>query len=282
MWRIIDANLDRIGEGLRLLEDVARFLLNDSTLTEQLKTMRHELLRGDWPFHRQLVQSRDSAGDIGMDIQARGEPDRRELPVTVMANARRVQESLRVMEELAKTPGISPLLDPEKFKHARFALYSIEQALLSKVERRDRVGHICGLHVIIDMDILKGRSPVETACQAIEGGATVIQLRDKRSSRKDLLQSARLLKELCTGKDILFIVNDHLDIALASDADGLHVGQEDLPVAVAKKLLPLDRILGCSVTGIDEALTAEADGADYLGVGAIYATASKEEAGWSA
>ena len=88
MWRIIDANLDRIGEGLRLLEDVARFLLNDSRLTEQLKTMRHELLRGDWPFHQQLIQSRDSGGDIGIDIEARGETNQRELPITIMANAR--------------------------------------------------------------------------------------------------------------------------------------------------------------------------------------------------
>ncbi len=126
MWRIIDANLDRIGEGLRLLEDVARFLLNDNHLTEQLKTMRHELLRGDWPFHQQLIQSRDSGGDIGMDIEARGEPNQRELPLTIMANARRVQESLRVLEELAKIPEITSRLDSEKFKRARFALYSVE------------------------------------------------------------------------------------------------------------------------------------------------------------
>ncbi|GAH83429.1 unnamed protein product, partial [marine sediment metagenome] len=73
MLRIIDANLDRVGEGLRLLEDVARFLLNDGALSQQLKTMRHELLRGDWPFHQQLIQSRDSESDVGINIEAPGE-----------------------------------------------------------------------------------------------------------------------------------------------------------------------------------------------------------------
>ena len=279
MWRIIDANLDRIGEGLRLLEDVARFLLNDNHLTEQLKTMRHELLRGDWPFHQQLIQSRDSDGDIGMDIEARGEPNQRELTITVMANARRVQESLRVLEELAKTPDITPQMDSDKFKHARFSLYSIEQTLLSKIQRRDKAGQISGLYIIIDTVILKGRNPIETATQVIRGGATIIQLRDKLSSKKELLSVARMFKELCAEHNVLFIVNDHLDIALASDADGLHVGQEDLPVWVARKLLPLDKILGCSVTTPAEALAAETEGADYLGVGAIYPTASKEDVG---
>jgi len=89
--RIIDANLNRIGEGLRFLEDVARLLLNDATLTQQLKTMRHEMLRGDWSFHQQLLNARDSAGDVGISIEAPGEEKQRELPIMVMANARRVQ-----------------------------------------------------------------------------------------------------------------------------------------------------------------------------------------------
>ncbi len=72
-WRLIDANLNRIGEGLRLLEDLSRLLLNDAALTQQLKTMRHEILKGDWPFHQQLLQSRDSAGDVGVSIEAPGE-----------------------------------------------------------------------------------------------------------------------------------------------------------------------------------------------------------------
>ena len=93
--RIIDANLNRIGEGLRLLEDLARLLLNDIALTQQLKTMRHELVRDNWSFHQQLLQARDSEGDVGINIEAPGPETQRELPLMVVANSRRVQESLR-------------------------------------------------------------------------------------------------------------------------------------------------------------------------------------------
>ncbi len=110
--RVIDANLNRAGEGLHLLEDIARLMLNDGGLTQQLKTIRHEILRGDWSFNQQLVQSRNSEGDVGVEIEAPGEVKERELPIMVVANARRVQESLRILEELAKIPGTPPKLDP--------------------------------------------------------------------------------------------------------------------------------------------------------------------------
>ncbi len=274
MLRIIDANLDRIGEGLRFLEDVARFLLDDRVLTEQLKTMRHELLRGDWSFHRQLLQSRQAESDVGASIE---EEQQRDLPMAVVANARRVQESLRVLEELAKIPDTAPKLDPEKFKQARFTLYSIERELLSKLQRRDKIKRISGLYIVIDFEALEGRNPVEAARQAIRGGANIIQLRDKLSSKKELLSTARQLKELCAEHNALFIVNDYLDLALATDADGLHLGQDDLPIIVARKLLPIDAILGCSVATVSEAIAAESDGADYIALGSIYPTPSKED-----
>ena len=274
--RIIDANLDRISEGLRLLEDVARFLLNDGALSQQLKSMRHDLLRGDWPFHQQLIQSRNSPRDVGINIEAPGEERQRELPVAVMANARRVQEALRVLEELAKVPDTKPELDPEKFKQARFSLYTIEQSLLSKIQRRDKTKRISGLYVVIDSEALKGRNPVEAVRQVIRGGAKTIQLRDKLTSRKELLTTAQQLKGLCAECDVLFIMNDYLDLALAADADGLHLGQDDLPIEVARKLLPIDKILGGSAHTVEEAVAAESDGADYIAVSAIYPTTSKE------
>lgn len=277
MLRIVDASLDRIGEGLRLLEDVARLLLNDRALTQQLKTMRHELLRGDWSFHQQLLQSRDSEADVGINIEAPGEEKQGELSITMMANARRVQESLRVMEELAKIPDNTLKLDPEKFKQARFNLYSIEQKLLSKLQRQDKIKHISGLYVIIDTEVLKERSPVEVARQAIRGGANIIQLRDKLSSKKEQLSIAQQLKELCAEHNTLFIINDYLDLALAADADGLHLGQNDLPIRIARKLLPMDKLLGSSVATVDEATAAESDGADYIAVSSTYPTSSKED-----
>ena len=276
--RIIDANLNRIGEGLRLLEDIARLLLNDAALTQQLKTMRHELVKGDWSFNKQLLQARNSEADIGINIEAPEQEKQRELLLMVVANSRRVQESLRTVEELAKIPDITPKLNPEKFKQARFNLYSIERNLLSKLLRQDKIKHIPGLYAIIDAQALKGRSHIEVASQIIHGGARTIQLRDKLLSKKELLPIAKQLKELCAEHNVLFIVNDYLDIALAADADGLHLGQNDLPTKVARKLLPIDKILGCSTTTVDQAITAESDGADYIAVGSIYPTTSKETA----
>jgi len=274
--RIIDASLNRIGEGLRLLEDSARLMLNDATLTQQLKNMRHELVRSDWSVQQQLLQARDSEGDVGIDIEVPGEEKQREIPVTIVANARRVQESLRVMEEMAKAPGLS--LDSEKFKQARFSLYTIEKALLSRVLRQDKIKRLFGLYVIIDTQALRGRSHIEVAGQAIRGGAKVIQLRDKVHSKRELLTIAQELRNLCAEQDVLFIMNDYLDVALAVDADGLHVGQDDLPVKEARRLLPIDRILGCSARTVDKAAIAQSEGADYIAVGAMYPTSSKETA----
>ena len=273
--RIIDANLNRAGEGLRLLEEIARFRLNDAALTQQLKTLRHELIIGDSSFHQQLLQSRKSENDVGVDIEVLGEEKERELSSALVANARRVQESLRVLEELAKAPGATTKLDSEKFKHARFNLYSIEQKLLSKLLCQDKLERIFGLYVIIDTEALKGRSHVEVASQAIGGGARTIQLRDKVQSKERLLSTAQELKAVCAEQDVLFMVNDYLDIALATDADGLHVGQDDLPVPVARKLLPLGKILGCSTTTVEQATKAQSKGADYIAVGAMYPTSSK-------
>ncbi len=273
--RIIDANLNRIGEGLRLLEDLARLMLDDAMLTEELKTMRHGILESDWSFNQQLLQARDSEGDVGINIEA-PEGEKRELTTMVVANSRRVQESLRTIEELAKLPDVK--LDPEKFKQARFNLYTIERNLLSRLLRHDKVKRISGLYVIIDTQALKGRSHVEVAGQAIRGGAKVVQLRDKIQSKKELFPIAEQLKKLCAEHDVLFITNDHFDLALAVDADGLHLGQDDLPVKVARKLLPMDKILGRSTRTVDQAVAAESEGADYIAVGSMYPTQSKEAA----
>lgn len=274
--RIIDANLNRIGEGLRVLEELARLMLNDARLTQLLKNMRHELVRVGWQLQKQLLQARDSEGDVGIDMEVVGEEELREIPATIVANARRVQESLRVMEEIAKVPG--PGLDSEKFKRARFTLYTIEKSLLSRVLRQDKIKRLFGLYVIVDTLALRGRSHVEVASQAIRGGAKVIQLRDKAHSKKELLSIAQGLRDLCAEKDVLFIVDDYLDVALAVNADGLHVGQDDLPVRVARRLLPIDKILGCSVRTVDKAATAQSEDADYIAVGAIYPSPSKVEA----
>ena len=274
--RIIDANLNRAGEGLRLLEEIARLLLNDAALTQQLKTIRHELLREDIPLYQQFLQARNAADDVGTNLQIPGEDKTRALPLVVVANAKRVQESLRILEELTKAPGTMPELDSEKFKQTRFTLYTLEQKLVARLLHQDKIRRLPGLYVIIDTEALKGRKHVEVARQVIRGGAVTIQLRDKILSRKELLPIARQLKTLCIEHKVLFIVNDYLDIALETDADGVHVGQDDLPVRVVRKWLPPDKILGSSARTVELALAAQSDGADYLGVGAMYPTLSKK------
>ena len=276
--RIIDANLNRIGEGLRFLEDVARLTLNDAALTQQLKTIRHDILTSDLTTNKMLLQARDAGGDVGIDIEGGEGEAERELPLAVVANSRRVQESLRTLEETAKVPDIPLKLDVDKFKHARFNTYTIERTLLSRLLRQDNIKRLPGLYAIIDTQYLKERSPAEAAGQAIRGGASTIQLRDKMMTGKELLTTAKQMKDLCAEHGVLFIVNDYLDIALAADADGLHLGQHDLPIGAARELLPIDKILGCSTKTVEQATTAQSEGADYIAVGSIYPTKSKETA----
>ena len=276
--RIIDASLNRAAEGLRFLEDVARFILNDTVLTEQLKTIRHALVTSDWPFQNKLIQSRDSEGDVGANLKTTSSDigKTKDLPLAIVANSRRVQEALRTLEELAKVSGDTLPLSADKLQQDRFALYTIEKNLITRLLRQDKSKRIKGLYGIVDIQALQGRNHLDMGRQIIKGGASIIQLRDKSAERKKLLVIAQELKDLCVASNVLFIVNDHLDVALAIGSDGLHVGQEDMPVSIVRKLAPMDMLVGCSVSAPEQAQKAVADGADYVAVGAIFETSTKE------
>lgn len=135
------------------------------------------------------------------------------------------------------------------------------------------------LHVLTDRGLSLGRDTLTVAAAALDGGATVIQLRDKTASTCLLIEEAVALRALTRERGALLIVNDRIDVALAVDADGAHVGQDDMPAALARQLLGPERILGVSAGNLEEAAEAVLAGADYLGVGPIYATASKADAG---
>jgi thiamine-phosphate pyrophosphorylase len=279
---MIDANLNRSSEGLRVLEDVARFLLNDAELSQQLRTLRHNLAQETKPLGVRLLSQRDSERDVGASREASYEPKAKQslpnLSDLVAANAKRVEESLRVLEELAKLPEISSMLNSASFKQMRFALYTLERELISRISHRGKIERMTGLYVILDRQFLAGSDELDIAGQVIEGGARVIQLRDKQSKKGELLFVAQKLKELCSQTEVLFIINDYLDLATAVDADGLHVGQEDLPMPVIRRGLPIDKIVGCSVTTLFQAQKAQSEGADYIAVGSIFPTATKREA----
>ena len=277
MLRILDANFNRTGEGLRVLEDISRLVLNDADLSERLKALRHELQPRDRSLQEKLMTARRAEEDVGAFIEEQGEGDREDLAGIVRANSRRVQQSLRVIEEALKLPGQDFGLNWETAKRARFSLYEVEQDILLRLLRHERRQKVSGLYLVLDTSLLGERAPVDAARQAIEGGARVVQLRDKSGVKARTLSLAVQLAEVCALSGALFVVNDHLDVALASNADGLHVGQGDLPVDSARRLLPQGKILGCSAATLDEAVRAEQQGADYVAVGRMYPTSSKQD-----
>jgi len=134
-----------------------------------------------------------------------------------------------------------------------------------------------GLYVIVDPDAAAGRPEEEIARLAVQGGATLIQLRDKRHEKGHQLQVAQRLMRVCSGPNLRLIINDHVDVALAARADGVHLGQKDLPVAVVRRRLWRNGLIGCSANNVEEALRAQADGADYVSVGRLFPTTSKQD-----
>jgi thiamine-phosphate pyrophosphorylase len=273
--RIIDANLNRAGEGLRVLEEFTRMSLNDATITQRLKNMRHEILVTDASLQEQLVRARDSENDVGADMKVAGQDEQRDTMAIIVANSRRIQESLRVLEETAKAYDTG--IETDIYKRTRFELYTIEKELLSLMMREDKLRRLRGLYVIIDTEALGGRDHTEAVTKVIKAGAGIVQLRDKVSKKKELVEIGQRISDLCRDNGVLFIINDYLDLALAVDADGLHVGLEDLPPGIVRRLLNQDMILGCSIRTVEAAREAIILGANYLGVGGMFPTTSKKD-----
>ena len=134
------------------------------------------------------------------------------------------------------------------------------------------------LYVVTDESLSKGRSNIEIARMAYEGGADVVQLRMKNASKEDMLRDALAIKEIADDMSRFFIVNDNIEVAKESDADGVHLGQSDMPLPEARDFLGYDKIIGISVQTVEQAVEAEGGGADYLGVGSIFSTSTKPDA----
>lgn len=134
------------------------------------------------------------------------------------------------------------------------------------------------LYLVTDRELLNGKDIVTTVEQAILGGVTMVQIREKSLSTLEFFQYALLLKDITKKYSVSFIVNDRTDIALAIDADGLHIGQDDMPLSIARKIFGPNKIIGVSVATLEQALAAQAGGADYLGVGAVFPTTTKDDA----
>lgn len=136
-----------------------------------------------------------------------------------------------------------------------------------------------GVYLVASSFLTKGRNLVEVVAAALEGGVTAVQLREKETPDRRVYELAQQLLPLCRQHGALFLLNDRVDLCLATGADGVHLGQEDLPAAVARRLLGADKLIGVSVETPEEARSAVAAGANYLGTGPVYATSTKGDAG---
>ncbi|MFM6108148.1 MAG: thiamine phosphate synthase [Sphaerospermopsis kisseleviana] len=263
VYRILDANLDRAREGLRIIEEWCRFGLNDAQLAEGCKHLRQEVSK--W-HTAQIRAARDTPGDIGTDLTHPQEEQRSSITSLLQANFCRIQEALRVLEEYGK------LHDAEMgktFKQMRYQVYTLESTLMGY--QRHQLLWRSRLYLVT--------SPVDNLLETVEaclkGGLTLLQYREKSADDMIRLDRARKLRQLCHDYGALFIINDRIDLALAVDADGVHLGQQDIPIAVARQLLGPQRLIGRSTTNQKEMQGAIAEGADYIGVGPVYETPTK-------
>lgn len=263
IYRILDANLDRAREGLRIIEEWCRLGLNHQPLAEECKQIRQEL--GQW-HSWELRQARDTPGDVGTDLSHPQEETRDSIEQLLQANLCRAQEALRVLEEYSK------LYDPQMAsacKQMRYRVYTIESNLFQNYRHQELYNSPLYLVTSPEPEIF---NIVEAA---LKGGLTLVQYRDKDGKDSDRLETAAKLCQLCHHYNALFIVNDRVDLALAVDADGVHLGQQDAPVSFAREILGTQKIVGLSTTNKQELNRAIAEKADYVGVGPFYETPTK-------
>jgi thiamine-phosphate pyrophosphorylase len=274
--RILDANSNRAREALRVMEDLARFVLNDEALCAELKAQRHGLrdALGSLPFDAtQRLASRDTPGDVGADLKTAAEVDRPNLHAVASAAGARASEALRSLEEAAKASGAPDAA--RAFERARYAVYSLDQRLRTLLEPGlARQWRLC----VLLTESLCIHHPWDRVAQlAFEGGADALQLREKNLDGGELVRRARVLLELAKPHGASVIINDRADVALAAGAHGVHLGQSDLAVAQVRAIAGRRLLIGVSTSNVDEARAAIRAGADYCGVGPMFPTTTKHK-----
>ncbi len=299
--RIIDANLNRAAEGLRVVEDICRFGWELPGLSRELKELRHALLGAFAPEPARraaLAEARDIEGDVGRehDVAAAGPVD---LDGTAVRNIERAKEALRCLEEVGRidTPATA-----SQAAALRYRLYSIEKAVLALASRRSGLGsgsgparesgggtaggtgsmpagrssQMAGVRLYLIATGGLCAFPIADAVRAaLAGGAGAVQMREKALADRERLSVGRTLRELTARAGVPFIVNDRPDIALLLGADGVHLGQHDLPIAQARRILGDGAIIGVSTHAPDEARRAAREGASYAGAGPSFPTETK-------
>lgn len=283
--RLIDANANRAREALRVLEDLARFTLDDPALCGGLKALRHDLraavdgLAALGIDRGMLLANRDTEGDVGTGIDTAGETRRAGLRDVALAAGGRLSEALRAIEEstkaLGRAAGDESAAASRGFETLRYRAYTLEQQLaLALGAGRTPQWRLC----VLVTGSMCAREWMEVAEGAIEGGADCLQLRERELPDRELLARARALVELARPQRVAVVINDRPDVALLAGADGVHLGQTDLPVQAARRLGGDRLLIGASTTNLDQARAAVRAGADYCGVGPMFPTKTKEKA----
>ena len=273
IFRAMDANVNRATEGLRVVEDFCRFLLNDHYLCECTKRLRHRIVSAvSSDLSRKFACQRDAGSDVGAQIQTETEYERTESASLVQANIKRAQQAIRSLEEFAKTFD-STLA--EKIERIRYEAYSVETALTATLSGKERIGD-ASVYVLVDASTSTADFTSRVR-QIVAAGVDVLQLRSKSSDDCELIARSRIIQTAIRDarERPLFIVNDRADIAKITNADGVHLGQTDVSVAQARTILGCDFLVGVSTHSIEQARTAVSDGANYIGVGPVFPSSTK-------
>ena len=269
--RILDVNLNRLTESLKLLEDITRFSLEDKKTLRKIRRLRKTflLVKKKLPID-DIISSRQSDKDLGraqkFDIsQRRSDSD------FIYATITRAKESARTIEEVLKLENFA--MD-NRIKEIRFSLYDIEKELITHLHKKFDLK----IYAIVDEQYICARSLKKTIKILIDNGATILQLRAYNLSDREFYRYAEIIKKIVDSRKVKFLVNNRVDIARAVGADGVHLGQNDLPLKKARAIIGDSAVIGVSAHNLKEALDAEKGGADYVGVGAIFRSPTKPSA----
>ncbi len=271
--RILDANANRAREALRVMEEAARFLLNDASLSASLKSLRHDFSQSIAAVPG-LEANRDTPGDVGTAIKTADEQVRQSVADVVVAAGKRLGESLRAIEEYGKTLGdaIGAAGFSGAIERLRYRGYDIEQRLIRAMAcGQPRQWRLC---LLLTRELCAPFDWSHVLAAALEGGADCIQVREKSMDGGWLYEHAKQVISQCRGRATV-IINDRPDIALLAGADGVHLGQTDLSCEAVRRLVGRQLIVGVSTSNLEQARRAKQEGADYCGVGPMFTSTTK-------
>lgn len=269
--RILDANANRAREAMRVMEEAARFSLDDAKLTRDLKKLRHDFAAALRKLPS-ITSDRDTPGDVGTALSTKSEATRTSVHDVAAAAGKRLGEALRCCEEYGKLVDPAFALAVEKL---RYRGYDLEQRLLEALAPPAvRQWRVC---VIVTESLCTHHDWPDVAKAALDGGADCLQLREKTLTDAELLDRAAYLVDLAgrARREVDVIINDRPDIADLAGATGMHLGTGDLPVDAVRDMVGRSLVIGASTHTLAEAKSAIASGVDYCGVGAIYETETK-------